>query len=244
MQNRTDTSAQDELHLWYNSSLGQLLVQQIQQALQPVLDRCFGYFAVQIGDGHVDAELLQAARVRHVFTLDQQLADICANSDSLPIATDSLDLVLLWHSLSGHADPHALLREADRVLIPAGKLILVDFNPFSLWGLRRLLQFHPSGPWRGQYFSRRRLHDWLKLLGFEGYCNQSIYYGLPRRRGALTSPRWEALMRRLLPGFGALNIMVYEKRMTPITPYRHNRLSTRLLPAGIAKPSMGRQSKP
>lgn len=243
MQNLSYSSSDADLHQWYQKPLGQQLTAALKQAIEPILDRCFGYYAVMIGAGHVDDELLASARVRHVFTLDNQAADIQASSDSLPIATDSIDLVLLWHSLSGQTDPHALLREVDRVLIPEGKLIIIDFNPFSLWGLRRLLQLRPVAPWRGQYFSRRRLHDWLKLLGFESWITQTLFFAFPSSFSASNSQRWNRWLGRIMPGFGAVNILVYEKRMTPLTPYRHNRLRTQLLPAGLVKPSLGRQMK-
>jgi SAM-dependent methyltransferase len=43
--------------------------------------------------------------------------------EALPFAENSLDLLILPHSLELSPDPHATLREAERVLVPEGKLI-------------------------------------------------------------------------------------------------------------------------
>ena len=88
----------------------------------------------------------------------------------LPLASDSIDLVVLPHTLDLCADPRRLLREVERVLIPEGRLITVNFNPWSLWGLQRLLR-RPFGreevPWAGNFVGYVRLSDWLSLLGME-----------------------------------------------------------------------------
>ena len=89
--------------------------------------------------------------------------------EELPFATQSLDLVALPHVLESSSDPHEVLREAERVLRPEGRLVVSGLNPISLWGARQLL---PGGlPWalpRPQHLiAQPRLRDWLKLLGFE-----------------------------------------------------------------------------
>jgi SAM-dependent methyltransferase len=91
-----------------------------------------------------------------------------AEPEALPFATASVDLVLLPHVLEFAPRPHQVLREVERVLVPEGSVIISGFNPYSMWGVRRLAA-RSSGafPWRGQYLSVSRLKDWLALLGFE-----------------------------------------------------------------------------
>ena len=91
----------------------------------------------------------------------------------LPIETNSIDLVLLPHVLEFSSNPHQILREVQRVLMPEGHVIVCGFNPRSLWGVRGLVGGRPSFH-RGEQFSlagqfhrAARLKDWLTLLDFE-----------------------------------------------------------------------------
>ena len=72
------------------------------------------------------------------------------------------------HVLELSEDPHQVLREIDRVLVPEGHCILIGFNPFSVSRLARLVR---SGFARKNnvYMMRSvpRVRDWFSLLGFE-----------------------------------------------------------------------------
>jgi SAM-dependent methyltransferase len=85
----------------------------------------------------------------------------------LPFASQSLDLVVLPHVLEFAAEPHQVLREVERVLIPEGQVIICGFNPASLWGARqgisRITRSHYL-PAAGEFISMPRMKDWLKLL--------------------------------------------------------------------------------
>jgi len=88
----------------------------------------------------------------------------------LPFATQSLDLVVMPHVLEFAAEPHQVLREVERVLIPEGQVIICGFNPISMWGARqtagRMTGAHFL-PLHGEFISVPRLKDWLKLLNME-----------------------------------------------------------------------------
>jgi len=67
-------------------------------------------------------------------------------------------------------EPHQVLREVDRVLVPEGQVVITGFNPSSLWGARQsLCRFgaSPFLPRSGQFIRLPRIKDWLKLLSFE-----------------------------------------------------------------------------
>ena len=109
----------------------------------------------------------------------------------------SLDLVILPHALELARDPHLALREVERVLVPEGRVIIVGFNPASLWGarqkigrLRRRLS-RSSGelflPHSGEFVGYRRLRDWLRLLSFEVESGRFGCYIPP-----VTSAKWLA----------------------------------------------------
>jgi SAM-dependent methyltransferase len=128
---------------------------------------------LQLGWSHCD--FLRANRIPLRIRLEAQpdateekRAALACHFTQLPIAAQSVDLVVLPHVLEFDPEPHQILREVERILRPEGQLFILGFNPFSLFGLARRLHAQEDGfPWNGQYLSVSRLKDWLKLLGFE-----------------------------------------------------------------------------
>jgi len=190
------------LHDWFETPLGQYLLEKERAYLDDVTPDIFGFHAAQLGLPGVD--LLRENRITHrmrVATLGAP--DVYANCHELPFATQSIDLVVLPHVLEFAEEPHAILREVDRVLMPEGRLIIVGFNPWSLWGLRSALGFSRNQyPWNGHFLSLVRVKDWLALLGFEVSAGRLIAYAPPfdtekwRRRFAFMEPagdRWWAV---------------------------------------------------
>lgn len=211
---------------WYQTVLGQLLLDELQESLEPVLATCFGYYALQIGCGSVSESLFKACRTTRYFKVNEldRHTDLYACPLQLPIASDSVDLVVLMHHLSMTSDPHALLSEVSRIIIPQGKLIIIDFNPLSLWGLRYFLQsWLYQIPWCGHYFTAGRLTDWMQLLGFELQTVLKVGYLPPIQKPCvLRHLGWlERIMRHGMTFSSALNVLVYDKHMIPITPIRY-----------------------
>jgi SAM-dependent methyltransferase len=169
---------------WMETSQGQYVIQWEQAQFDRIVENVFGYNAVQIGAGKLASLRSSRIQTRLVLLHQHQLQEaavglvpsddaqdrtafgLIESFDDLPIGDESLDLLVLPHLLEFSEDPHALLREVDRVLRPEGKLIVTGFNPVSLWGLTR-----PTP--RKQLISPPRLRDWLKLLNYES--DQSAY---------------------------------------------------------------------
>ena len=233
---------------WYQSETGDYLRNELESRLSPILATSFGYYSLQLGCTSLAGQLQKACRVKHQFTLDAvpEAAQIQASPAMLPIASDSVDLVILMHHLSNSSEPHAVLREVFRILIPEGKLVIVDFNPVSLWGLRHGLQsWLEHVPFKGHFYTAKRIDDWMQLLGFDQHQHYRVGYQPPiQKPGLLRHLSWlEKGMRRWLPLFGTLNLMVYSKSISPMTPVRHRWVTRKLLPAKIARPSVGRNMK-
>lgn len=170
-----ERSSQADLHqAWFNSTAGQYL-QAKEQALydQAVFD-LFGFNAVQMGCMQMD--LLRNSRIPNRFKASE-FSEIPFKShlsccdDFLPFAEMSLDLLLLPHRLEFSERPHQTLREAARVMMPEGHLLISGFNPLSAWGakarLNNLLLKNQAYPWSGKFIGLSRLKDWLALMGFE-----------------------------------------------------------------------------
>jgi SAM-dependent methyltransferase len=169
----------DTLQEWFASPLGHYLLEKEQAYLDDVTPDIFGFHALQLGLPQVD--LLRASRIAHrlrIASFDHP--DLFAKCHELPIATQSVDLAVLPHVLEFAAEPHAVLREVDRVMMPEGRLVLLGFNPWSLWGLRSALgPGRALVPWNGRFVSLLRVKDWLALLGFEVSAGRLVAYAPP-----------------------------------------------------------------
>ena len=171
--------------------------------------------------------------------------------DALPFDSSSLDLVVLPHSLELARDPHLALREVERVLVPEGRVLIVGFNPASLWGarqrlgrLRQRLSRNPDGdlflPRAGEFIGYRRLRDWLRLLSFEVEAGRFGCYIPPVRTARWVSRfGWmERAGEHWWPVFGALYYIVAVKRVRGMRLVglirKEARLKAKTAPAPVA----------
>jgi SAM-dependent methyltransferase len=164
---------------WLKTPVGSYVQTWEQARLDALTADIFGFNAMQIGLPQINA--LQANRMANKWLSDTHLPPEGASGDTVPVvvvhdfaelpfASQSLDLVVLPHVLEFAAEPHQVLREVERVLIPEGQVIICGFNPASLWGTRqvagRLTGAHFL-PQDGEFIRLPRLKDWLKLLNME-----------------------------------------------------------------------------
>jgi len=151
---------------WMGTPLGQYLLERERAYIDRTVSDIFGYNALQIGFPGVD--LLRANRIPLRTTVARgKGAHVRADSAELPIVSASIDLVLMPHVLEFSENPHQILREVERVLVPDGRLVVTCFNPMSLWGVRHSLFARDAYPWNGRFIHLLRIKDWLALLGFD-----------------------------------------------------------------------------
>jgi SAM-dependent methyltransferase len=171
--------------------------------------------------------------------------------EALPFAENSLDLLILPHSLELSPDPHATLREAERVLVPEGKLIICGFNPLSLWGFKqkrshlyKRLNFGELYlPEAGEMIAYRRLRDWLRLLNFDVEPGHfGCYRPAVRSAGMLQRFAWiDKLGKRYWPILGAVYFVVAVKRvrgMRMISPIKKLSRISNNAPVSVANKSI------
>jgi SAM-dependent methyltransferase len=167
---------------WFETSLGKYLLEREQRYFDEAVADLFGYNAMQIGFPQRD--YLRTNRMPLQFCAAvEEGAGLRAAADFLPIEPNSIDLALLPHVLEFSDNPHQILREVQRVLMPEGQMIVCGFNPYSLWGARA---FFKSGdarfPWAGHFISLPRMKDWLTLLDFEIINHSLCCYAPPFRQ--------------------------------------------------------------
>jgi SAM-dependent methyltransferase len=258
---------------WLKTPAGRYLLEWEQAHLDVALADVFGFHALQLGLPELDALRMNRMPHRWVATeavddaspavdnsADADQADIEApppraavalhcDFDALPFDANSLDLVVLPHALELARDPHLALREVDRVLRPEGRVVIVGFNPGSLWGVRQRWgrlrhRLKPRNarplflPSAGEFMRYRRLRDWLRLLSFEVEAGRFGCYRPP-----VVSAKWlqrfewmERFGDRWWPVFGAVYFVVAVKRvrgMRLIGLARQPRAATNAAPAPV-----------
>ncbi|MBI5721582.1 MAG: class I SAM-dependent methyltransferase [Burkholderiales bacterium] len=237
-----------ELAAWLKTAPGRYLLAWEQARLDQEVADTFGFHALQLGLPELDG--LRANRMPHRWVASDSMqlpqplpapapADDAVSTrpmrpgpalhcefDALPLPDASIDLVVLPHALELARDPHHTLREVERVLVPEGRIVVVGFNPTSLWGLRQRLGHLRRGmgvarerglflPRAGDFIGYWRARDWLRLLGFEV---EAGHFGC--WRPPLAGERWlqrfawmDRVGDRWWPVLGAVYVICAVKRV-------------------------------
>jgi SAM-dependent methyltransferase len=236
----SETGTSIGLGAWLATPPGAYLLAWEQRHLDAAVADVFGFHALQLGLPALDA--LRNNRMPHrwlAVDVAHRLGGAAPNAsapsravalncdfDALPFDSQSLDLVVLPHTLELARDPHQTLREVERVLMPEGRVVIIGFNPTSLWGMRqqtgrarRRLGLDAGTslylPREGDFIAYRRLRDWLRLLSFEVETGRFGCYRPP-----VNSDLWlarfgwmESIGERWWPVLGAVYALTAVKRL-------------------------------
>ena len=194
----------------------ELLVDWENRILAAAVADVFGYHALQLGMPYVNA--LEANRMPHRWLALRQASPVAAGAlltefHALPFPDACLDLVVLPHALESDRNPHGVLREVARVLVPGGRVVITGLNPTSLWLWQTNTQAEEGSDERKMGYWRVR--DWLRLLDFEVVQGE---FGMVRP--PLASPvwlqRWGWMERwgpRTMPMLGAVYVVTGIKQV-------------------------------
>lgn len=227
-----------DLAAWWQTKTGAYLLKQERAALGAVLPTVFGYYLVQSGCWGAPGALLEASAIRTRYILGdcgEAGTGVAGDPSYLPFAEDSVDAVLLPHTLERVQEPEKVLREAERVLHGEGHVVVLGFHPFGPWGLLRYIGLRR--PWHGRFLSLWRLKIWLRVLGFEVTEVRQLVFRPPwRSRGMLVR---SAFLDRLgwRPTAGVY-MVVARKRVFAMTPLRMQRARPQPAFSGMAKPTI------
>lgn len=199
--------------------------------IEKIVSPLYGYHLITLGEPVLGA-LVDSSLISHQVIINPEIeADrgklraIRGRIEALAVKNESVDVVVLTHSLEQTENPHEVLREAHRVLIPEGYLVITGLRPMSLWGawyyykrLRR--QISPQG----QLLGANRIKDWLQLLNFQVIGGGPFFYRPPFQSERLFNKlawleKWGEKGGPLLAGAYSL---VAVKRMIPLTVQRVN----------------------
>jgi SAM-dependent methyltransferase len=219
---------------WLESPLGQRLRAAERAVVAEPLRRVFGCQLLQVGAWGAAEELVgMAGTVRRAVCSQANGPGVgfVAEDWQLPVASHSVDAVLLPHTHECSSEPHQLLRECERVLVGGGRLIVLGFNPWSVVGVRRLLSRGAWPPRIEQIYSERRLRDWLSLLNFDVTGRQRYFPAFAESEGRFRQ------RARGLPGYYGGYLLVAVKRVHAVTPLRRLWKRPERVPAGLAEPT-------
>lgn len=211
------------------------LRQLIQQQLDLILPSIHGYSLITLGEmssvfNYENADVASIVRINA-----NQKVDVCAYPHQLPLASDDIDAIFIPLLLEQSEHPHQLLRESVRSLRPGGKLILVTFNPMSVWGLYKIvLSYRGMHPWDLPFYRLGRLTDWLALLGLEVSVEHGLFSKLP---GSERHHFGKQIGSAGYSKFGALNFLVAEKKIKTLTPIRPTWKKSRVVNPSIIEPT-------
>jgi len=219
----------DSLSRWLQTPAGIYLRDWENAQFDQAVADIFGYHGLQLGLSSFNS--LRNSRISRCWVAECHSnpmegvvkPSLLMDCEALPFADQSLDLVVLPHTLELSRDPHATLREVERVLVPEGRVIISGFNPLSLWGQsqRRAGWYARLGinsfflPPEVDFIGYWRLRDWLRLLSFEVSGGRFGCY-----RPAVESPAWLSRFAwmdkagdRWWPIMGAVYFLVAVKRV-------------------------------
>lgn len=213
---------------WYRTPLGQEVARLECDCVQGLLNTTFGYHLVQIGATEIFRDVLATSRIRHRVLMPFESASgsegsrVIGSVQQLPFASDSIDAVLLPHTLDFASDPQGVLGEVERILIPEGRVVILGFNALSSWGARRLL-WRSKGrmPWCGRFHRPGQVRDWLSAQGCDLECCEYRMFRPPLV--SLQGPRCgglDLMGRRFWPILGGIYVMRAVKRVATVTPLR------------------------
>ncbi|MBK1642792.1 hypothetical protein CKO12_13115 [Chromatium okenii] len=217
-----------ELHRWYRTPLGLAVARQENACIHRLLATVFGYYLVHVGALPPPAEVIAASRIRQqvlVTPLAGSVYDgltIIGAETALPLATESVDALLLLHTLECSAEPQQVLGEAERVLIPNGRVVVLGFNALSVGGLWRWWPgMRQQLPASGQLHTAAQVENWLAQAGFALEAREHLLFcPLLSERDADGCALLDALGQRFWPFLGGVYAIRAVKQVAILTPLK------------------------
>lgn len=206
---------------WQTLPMGEALKKITEERLSEVTNKMFGYHIVKVGDLSSQLELTNCPIKHRISQSNATLIGpgLLAESNALPFTENSIDAFILAHELDFAQDPHQILREIDRCIVPNGHVVICGFNPYSLMGLFKWLPIKRGNLLHdARMFSRGRIKDWLGLLGYQvteevRFVHASLFF-----EGKLNSEsRWTRFASKYLSFFASMYLIVGKKREIPLS---------------------------
>ncbi len=226
-------SSIQDIKNWYQTPLGRKIFRLEQRQLDTLLPHIFGYYAICLTN-HADFKLTESPILNKidVACASPQYGQLVMSANTLAFANNSIDLFVLPHTLELLPDPDAILNEIYRCLIPEGKLIILGFNPYSLFGLWQwLLGDEKTYPWSNRFLSPFSVLKKLHRHQLQMECLRHFYFRPPINHTEVLKKLsfMELLGSLFLPYWGSLYIIEASKHVTSLTSIKPQFKETSLI---------------
>ncbi len=232
----------DGVSRWFSTPLGRRLLIQERKAVSEELRYLFGYHFMQLSSVK-SANFASASRINHCFSLAPTALPAgegagvqgVSDYDALPLPDETVDVTVLHHVLEFSDNPHQVLKEAARVTMPRGYIIIVAFNPLSVAGVLHRLNalLTPRGVSHHRSLRSGRLRDWLEFLDFSCTNTRKVFHNLPinNARYLASTQLLEKLRGKNTILGGMSYVMVARKDKMCMRPLKPQWEKTKILPA-------------
>ncbi len=210
-----------QMDFWYQTILGSHLLKTELDELDRCLPKFFGRHLLQVG-GPSEVLLFEKSPILYRTRLTPEYSSVFkgptiqAELQALPLLSESIDVILLPHVLEFYAQARGLLQQLYTALIPGGHLLVLGFNPFSLWGIKKCCSHQKTLPWRGNFHSAAKIRHWLSSAGFVIEAQRDLFYRPPLNhpRALKKSLLLEPMGRLLWPSCGGSYLIIAKKSVS------------------------------
>lgn len=229
---------------WLTQPLGSAILTLEQQFLTSVLPNYSGQFALLIGVPRQHPLLHASVMLNNVvlsplMNSAKHFSLIESEFYQLPIASGSVDLVILPHTVECVENQRHLIAEACRLVKPEGFIMLLGFNPFSLWGLKKWWVNHQPMPWSGNFVRPKQIKQWLSLADFELYKQDMLLFRPPFKNQSIFNKLsfMEKIGKFIYPG--GIYVLTFRAKVIPLTPIKlHWRQKIPAMSSTLPRPTL------
>lgn len=225
---------------WYQQVSSSWVLKLESEEISRIIKNIDGVYLVQMG-GSLDVTYSKKSQIfMHIRFMSQfisgSILSVQTGWQELPLLSNSVDVIVLVHLLEFIDYPARLLQEIFRALKPNGQLIILGFNPWSLWGLKKT--FSRSIPWNGRFWSRAQVKRWLTNFNYSILYSKTFCYGLlPQKKlGRKMRVLIETAGQLALPASGRIYVLVAKKKVYARIQSKILWVKRHFLTRGVIKP--------
>ncbi len=209
-----------ELKAFYDSHLGQVCTHSLRRAVARIWPEAKGESVIGIGyplptlrpflkSADVVGAVLPASQGVIHWPSNQENLTLLSHEGVLPFRGGTINRLILLHAIEHSQPVSQLLAEAERLLTPSGRMLVMVPNRRSLWARAENTPYA-----HGQPYSKAQVKRLLTQHGFHiTHSSEALFFPPNHSRTLLRFARFiEKLGQKFFPHFGGILLVEVEKR--------------------------------